>query len=102
MKLFISRCEYESYVKIQHAAQHLWGLNILTYEESTLMGLEQCGVITKQVLEDKNWSVHHSYRQPYLMYSALLPKELQDLQWSSLTNGHVFSVIFSSIACVVG
>jgi len=34
------RCEWESYVKKQHAVQHLWNVNILTYEENgTLVGL---------------------------------------------------------------
>jgi len=33
MKLFMPRCEEESYVKIQHAVQHLWGVNILRYKD---------------------------------------------------------------------
>jgi len=38
MKLFMPRCEKESYVKIQHAVHYLWGMNILTYKEKYSYG----------------------------------------------------------------
>jgi len=38
MKLLMPRCEEESYVKIQHAVQNLWGVNILTYKEKCSYG----------------------------------------------------------------
>jgi len=38
MKLLTPRCEYDSYVKIEHAIQHLWDVNVLTYKEKFSYG----------------------------------------------------------------
>jgi len=38
MKLLMPKCEEESYVKIQLAVKHLWGVNILTNKEKGSYG----------------------------------------------------------------